>query len=230
MNNSDIRNNILANEGGGYAAFGYSASGLVVDYNNYYSNGTNIGKWNGSTDVNNLTAWQTATTQDANSLVANPVFVSTIDLHPNQALIDGAGITITNYTTDIEGNTLDTPPDLGAYQFTATGDNAGILSLLPEAPFNPNTYPVSIELFNNGPSTLTSDSLYWSVNEVAQTPLLWSGNLAENMSESVTLGNYQFDEITAYEIKVWSSSPNGQMDINQADDCLLYTSPSPRDS
>jgi len=156
--NADIRNNIITHEGGGYAANGYSDTGLVLDYNNYYSNGANIGKWNG-TNISDFTAWQTTTTQDANSVFASPVFMSASDLHPNQALIDDAGVTIAGYTTDIDDTTRGTPPDMGAYEFTATGDNAGVISLLPETPFDPNTYPVTIELFNNGPSTLTSDSL-----------------------------------------------------------------------
>ena len=224
---TNVFNNIFANEGGGFAVNGYLGTGLVLDYNNYYSTGTILGKWD-NINIENFSDWQANTMMDANSVSANPIFTSADDLHTNQALLDGTGFEITGYSTDIEGTTRNTPPDIGAYEFTATGDNVGISSLSPQAPLDPGTYPVTIELFNNGPSTVTTDSLYWTVNDVAQTPLLWTGNLSANNSETVTLGNFQFDETIGYEIEVWSSSPNGQSDIDTSNDTLivsnLYTS------
>ena len=218
--NLNLKNNIFSNEGGRYAMFGYSISGLVSDYNNFYSTTNNFINWDGVV-YPDLESYQMVSMQDSNSVNANPVFTDVVDLHANQSLIDGAGISISTINTDITGATRDDPPDMGAYEFTAMGDNAGILALTPEPQFDPDTYPVIVELFNSGPSVLSSDSIYWSVNGVDQTPILWTGNLNVNASENVTLGNYQFDDATNYEILVWSSSPNGQQDIDLSDDTLL---------
>ena len=220
--NLNVKNNIFVNTGQNKVIKGYSGSDLSLDYNSYYALSSGLAVWDGTT-VNGFSEWQSTTGFDSNSLEANPVFISSTDLHPNQSLIDGGGVELVGYNEDIEGTTRDNPPDMGAYEFTASGDNAGILSLLPQTPIDPNTYPVSIELFNSGPNVITTDSLYWTVNDVAQPPVFWTGNLAVNSSETVTLGDYQFDEIIGYEIKVWSSSPNGQMDIDQSDDTLLVS-------
>ena len=198
---TNVFNNIFANEGGGFSVNGYSGTGLVLNYINYYSTGTIIGKWD-NINIENFSDWQANTVTDANSVSANPIFTSADDLNANQALLDGTGFEIAGYTTDIEGTTRSTPPDIGAYEFTATGDNVGLSFLSPQVPLDSGTYPVTIEFFNNGPSTVTTDSIYWTVNDVAQTPLLWTGNLSANNSETVTLGNFQFDETIGYEIKI----------------------------
>ncbi len=220
--NTDIRNNIFSHQGGGLAIYSYAATNLVQDYNAYHNTGSNFGNWQ-DTNYSNLADWQATSSQDANSINANPVYTSTTDLRPNQALIDDAGAAIAMYPLDIEGTTRSTPPDMGAYEFTATGDNSGITYTAPLTPFDPGTYPVSVDLMNNGPSILMTDSLYWEVNGVAQTPVAWAGNLNVGDSESVALGNYQFDEITEYEIRIWSSRPNGMTDIDPMDDTLVIS-------
>jgi|GEM_PF-911762 len=217
---TDIRNNIFSNEGGGLAVQAYSTTSSTQDYNAYYTTGSNLGSWQ-DVSYTDLADWQTVSALDANSVAANPVYTSNTDLRPNQALIDDAGTEITTYSIDIEGTTRSTPPDMGAYEFTAMGDNADIVFATPQVPFDPGTQAVTVNLMNSGPSILTSDSLYWTVNDVAQTPILWAGNLAVGDSENVTLGNYQFDEITEYEINIWSSRPNGAADIDPSGDTLL---------
>jgi len=219
---TDIRNNIFSHEGDGLAIQAYSTTSTTQDYNAYYTTGSNLGSWQ-DVSYTNLAAWQTASTLGANSVTANPVYTSNTDLRPNQALIDDVGVEIATYPIDIDGITRGTPPDMGAYEFTATGDNAGITFAAPQAPLDPASVPVTVDLMNSGPSILTSDSLYWTVNDVAQTPVLWTGNLAVGDSENVTIGNYQFDEITAYEIRIWSSLPNGGMDVDPTDDTLVIS-------
>jgi trimeric autotransporter adhesin len=57
-------------------------SGLTVNNNVYFANGTGgvFGRFN-NLDVLSLAAWQTAVGQDAASISADPLFVSTSDLH-----------------------------------------------------------------------------------------------------------------------------------------------------
>ncbi|QLQ06912.1 MAG: hypothetical protein HZY76_13270 [Anaerolineae bacterium] len=77
--------------------------------------GTNLG-YLGAAQAT-LAAWQTATGQDANSISADPLFVSTTDLHlsgPSSPAVD-AGTPIAGITIDIDGDTRSaTTPDIGA--------------------------------------------------------------------------------------------------------------------
>jgi len=66
-----------------------------------------------------LAAWQTATSQDANSISANPEFISDTDLHitAGSTVVAGMGVTIATVPTDIDGDTRLNPPDIGADEF-----------------------------------------------------------------------------------------------------------------
>lgn len=96
-----------------------TATTINLNYNDYFANGTGgvLGQW-GTTNTATLTDWQTASTQDANSLNANPQFASLSDLRPlfGSAVID-AGTPVPGITTDILGAVRDTlTPTLGAYE------------------------------------------------------------------------------------------------------------------
>lgn len=99
------------------------------NYNNFYINGSNAQSnigcvgGNGGTFHQTLTAWQTASSQDANSVSVLPEFVSATDLHLNEssnANLDGLGTPIAGITTDIDNEVRNaTNPDMGADEFTA---------------------------------------------------------------------------------------------------------------
>ncbi len=107
--------------------FIWAAGGL--DYNNIYVNVANtnvaaggVGSVATFTDEATLTDWQLVFSpqQDANSLSANPEYVSTTDLHiqeisPNMQM----GVKITSITEDFDGNfrLLEKYPSIGADEF-----------------------------------------------------------------------------------------------------------------
>ncbi|MEK9830379.1 MAG: fibronectin type III domain-containing protein, partial [Schleiferiaceae bacterium] len=112
-----INNNIFVNTGGGYA-FEASSSApagthFTADYNNYYASSSSpFGP--GSTT---LSAWQTASSQDANSVWGDPLFVSATDLHVQGSAANNAGTPV-GVATDIDGDTRSTTtPDIGADEF-----------------------------------------------------------------------------------------------------------------
>jgi parallel beta-helix repeat protein len=77
-----VKNNILYNNGNGYAFYTNNTSNVIEsDYNVFYSNGNNIGYW-GSARAN-LAAWRAATGTDANTIDKAVSFsdVSNGDLH-----------------------------------------------------------------------------------------------------------------------------------------------------
>lgn len=113
----NFRNNIFANTqttGARYSVYITAAASVftAIDYNDYFAQ--NVGFIGGSARTT-LPDWQTATGGDANSKSVDPLFVSSSDLHlqagsPMRSMaISGTGI-----TTDIDGDTRDANPDIGA--------------------------------------------------------------------------------------------------------------------
>ncbi|MDO7566136.1 MAG: hypothetical protein MUR14_01280, partial [Schleiferiaceae bacterium] len=117
-----VKNNIFTNTGGGYAAEASSAAVagtyFTADYNVYNATGTSPFKYNNSAAAT-LAAWQTATSQDANSAFGDPLFSSATDLHAQGALADNAGTPV-GTLTDIDGDSRSTTtPDIGADEYAA---------------------------------------------------------------------------------------------------------------
>jgi hypothetical protein len=130
----DLKDNIFFNtqtSGGGAAAKSYALgmttttatmSNLSSNYNDLFTSGANAsftrtGSLDTSgTDQANLGAWQAASGKDPNSISADPLFVSTSDLHltcGSPAL--NAGTPIGVVTVDFDGQARDAAlPDIGA--------------------------------------------------------------------------------------------------------------------
>lgn len=106
----------------------------------------------------------------------------------------------------------------------ATATDAGIFAITnPGDSVCAGSQPVQVTLKNWGPSDLTSATIHWSVNNVAQTPLAWSGNIPLNGTANVTLGNYTFATGTTYAIKAYTHEPNTQNDTVNTNDTLVKT-------
>ena len=103
-----------------YGVYMSTTTATVFELNNndYYLDGTGaVFGYYGGTAYSTLADWQTATTQDANSLSSNPEFISTTDFRPaNTSPLIGAGLTIAGITTDIIGDLVMEPPTIGAYE------------------------------------------------------------------------------------------------------------------
>jgi parallel beta-helix repeat protein len=125
-----FRNNIISITRGGTGIkscmyMNTAATTFTSNNNDLYISsaaGTNnTGRFNG-TDHATLTAWQTASNQDALSLSTLPLFTapSTGDLKPNSSALDNRGLPVTGITTDILGLVRNTStPDIGAFEFSA---------------------------------------------------------------------------------------------------------------
>ncbi|MCC7430171.1 right-handed parallel beta-helix repeat-containing protein [bacterium] len=143
--NVTLKNNIFFNNktaGAAYAIYKGGGSFLSSDNNNFYVNTINpnakIGFW-GSTAQTTLADWQTASSQDAASLNSLPPFISTTDVHINPTQftpMDNAGTSIAGITTDIDNETRNSPPDIGADEFGGVilTHDVGILGTIS---FNP---------------------------------------------------------------------------------------------
>jgi hypothetical protein len=213
VNTRNFSNNIFSNQrtnsgaGKSYAVqvAGTAANpaGLTLNYNDYYVSGTGtvFGRFN-SADVASLAAWNTAVGQDANSISADPLFVSTTgatpDLHVSAGTpIEGVGINIASVTNDFDGDvrTSSTPVDLGA--------DAGNFMSYPVINFTPlantcvTTSRTLVATITDVDGVPTSGSglpvLYWKIGSGSYTAVtatsLGSDQYEFSFGSGVAVGN-----------------------------------------
>jgi len=101
-------------------------------------------------------------------------------------------------------------------------NDAGITAITnPHSLVAPNTYNVEVTLKNFGSYNLTAVDINWEVNGLPQTAMGWTGNLAQNVSQtSVPIGSIAFTS-GQYTIKSWTSLPNGSNDANTNNDTTV---------
>lgn len=100
--------------------FATSTTTFTSDFNGVFKNAANSHVGYNGANRTTLTDWQTATTQDANSVFANPYYtdVATGNLEPRTPALDNEGTPITGITTDIRNVSRSaTTPDMGAWEF-----------------------------------------------------------------------------------------------------------------
>lgn len=151
-----FNNNISITRGGTGANWGMyinTASATISSNNNNVfvngaSNTNNFGFYGGSARQS-LTAWNTASSQDAATQTVDPVYLNPVigNFMPTNGSLDDKGTPITGISTDIVNATRNaTTPDVGAYEFTVlpcagspvAGTISGPTSACLGAPFTLN--------------------------------------------------------------------------------------------
>jgi hypothetical protein len=227
---NDVRNNSFAiyNSTTGYAIY-ISAVAYVtaVDYNNYYAPGSSNFIYIGA-------AYTTATYVggggfNVNSRNGDPVYQNLANnLHTTGNQLHDGGTNV-GVTTDIDGDPRPLAPtalyDIGADEFTPSLNDAGVTALTsPAQPFGPGVQTVNTVIYNYGSATLTSATINWDVNSVLQTPAAWTGSLATFTSSTpFTLGTFNFLPGNTYNMRFWTSNPNGVTDDNMLNDTLYLS-------
>lgn len=217
-----IKNNSFVNTGIGYAAYINTPAGISsFNYNNIYTTGTKYAYWSG--DVANMAALQLSSADNANSISADPIYTSSTDLHAGSASLYNAATPISGITVDYDGDTRDaTTPCIGADEFVLVVDDAGISSLIsPVATCPGDTANVIVNLMNYGLDTLFTCTIDWEVNSVSQSSFAYSDTLLPAQSANIALGTYVFSAGISYNIKFWTSSPNGVTDLQTSNDSLV---------
>ena len=215
-----LKNNIITNFGNGYSLYvGSSSNVSASDYNNIYtSTSSKYAYWQG--DRANLTALKSASGKDVHSKSVDPSFFANFDYKMNSAVLNNAAIPISGITDDIEGNIRSTStPDIGTHEYSYIALDAGIASI--DAPVNPlfaGSNAIHATLKNFGSTTLTNTSIYYSVNGSTPSVYAWTGSLASGITaDSINIGSFAFTG-GMNNIKVWSSSPNGNSDLININD------------
>ena len=99
--NIELTNNIFMNSGSGYSYYIFTASAISSsDYNDLYTNGTNLAYWNGP--LTTLADLQTVSGMDLHSVSVDPQFASNTDLHVSARGLDSSAIPILWILSDID--------------------------------------------------------------------------------------------------------------------------------
>ena len=223
----DYTDNNVVNTGGGYAVSVTSSSYVAsMDFNNYYvpTSSVYLGSWSGTAEAN-LGDWQIASSMDANSVSLDPIYASATDLHPNASGIYHKGIPVSGINDDIDGIKRNaSTPSIGASEFTPVNLDAGIIAVNSPSPgFCAGKLPINVTLKNYGTNTLTSVTIYLSINGGSPAATSWTGSLAQGNTQLVNLGSTTFSGGTLYTLQAYSSLPNGKTDGNTKNDTTEVT-------
>lgn len=210
-----------------------AATGYVLSNNNYHfkvpagSTNNHTGFYN-ATNRTTLADWQANVPFDLNSNAADPMFrtyITATPFMPGNDTLNNAGFnTFALAPRDFTGALRSTTPDIGAVEFSAPADDAGLTRILsPLSPIQLGAQNVTAMLRNYGRTNITSANLEWSVNDTLQTPSSYFGNLAPNDSAVATLGLYNFANNGFFRIKAWSAMPNAAMDSFPFNDTTTIT-------
>ncbi len=225
--NLEIKNNVFANNGGGYAIkMPVQPTGFQLDFNDYFTTGSQLAELNGS-NIQQLSNWQSATGMDANSFSFNPYYMSATELRPFQRELNGAGIPITGVLFDIDNQIRDAnAPDIGADEFMVDFGLIQLLSPDLHCELTAND-TVTVQLKQFGDIPFTNIQLAYQVNggtifnEVLvgsiYNDIIYTFNQTQNLSG---YGTYVF--------KVWLVN---SFDDNVNNDTLIverYSNPAPQ--
>lgn len=143
-NTRDIRNNLFCNTRSGGSGKNYTirlagTAGLTCNFNDYYINGSAFLGYL-SVDKTTFSAWTSATSQDANSIIVNPEFVNSTSSSPAdlKACVSLPGTSIVSITSDFGQNNR-VLPQIGAWE--VLGLKSGILT--------PTVYPLKAYVVKN---------------------------------------------------------------------------------
>jgi len=235
----DIRNNIFAHTNASATAVPfYSASTMSsvllnansFNYNNYYTANatTNRAYYNATTYSTTTIIGGGVATYNTNSLVSsnNPSFFSATNLHMTNTGMNG--VVISGYSTDIDGATRVSPPDMGADEIPnpIVSLNMSLDSLVyPGTPNNVvGSTTVAVRLKNLGSTTLTGTTMKYTINGGSAVSETWTGSLAQNDTATFTFSTAFTTALgTVYSLKVWSEAPNGGSDAFTNNDTITQT-------
>nr|MBC8343850.1 hypothetical protein [Bacteroidota bacterium] len=192
--NQNYKNNIFKNSGGGYAAYFNTPTAILSsDYNDFYVSGTNLAYWSGNRT--SLTALQTASSKDANSVNINPPFTSSSDLHLMGTTLSALGTPITSVTVDIDGTPRSaTAPTIGAHEVPLLPWDAGVSNVtapIANAIVNEaSLVPLTVVVKNYGTNNITTMTIQYSVNNGTPVNYLYTGTILPNATETVNLTSF----------------------------------------
>lgn len=229
----EVKNNIFYNARTSTVGLFYSIyiagtfnTGTDLAKNSYYGSASSYKMANiNGLDYNTYGQYSTYMgAADNTSSDFNPNFVNALtrNFAPQDGWFNGNGVAMAHITKDINGVTRSTPIDIGAYEAAPIALDVAYNSLdLPAAPYAAGVQNVNATIRNAGTATITSATINWTVNGVAQTPVNFSGSLAGGATSSaITLGTINAQVGTIYNISYTISNPNSTTEPNTNNNSL----------
>ena len=162
------------------------------------------------------------TSSDFNPNFINPL---TRDFAPQDGWFNGNGIAMPHITKDVNGVNRTSPIDIGAYEASPIALDVAYNSLnVPVAPYASGIQNITATIRNAGTATITSATINWTVNGVAQTPVNFTGSLTGGATSStITLGTLNAQVGTVNNIAYTISNPNNTTEPNTTNNSMSRT-------
>ena len=224
----NVRNNICHTVGTSSYPIYFSSTTYLnapytyVDYNDYYSTGTNIAYVGGAKTT--LAAISAVLTTDVHSVKIAPQYT---DVTTSAALNSFAGLDCPiygNIVYDIDGKQRLFSTNMGAYGKNPSSIDAALVEFIGWSADSiaGNTPTVSVVVGNAGLNTITSLNIGWKFNGVSQPNVSWTGNLASGDTIHVTLGAITY--VSGYNtMEAYVRQVNSGKDSCNTNDTLIVT-------
>ncbi len=116
-----------------------------------------------------------------------------------------------------------------SYPSVSGPNNAAAISVDSPVNYCPGSQTITASIGNAGNNQINSVMVNWELNGVLKTPVSYTSLLdtvggSGNSIASVTLGTENFLADSLYNIKVWTSMPNGVADTSNINDTTVYSS------
>jgi len=170
----------------------------------------------------NFSVWQSTTGSDANSLLTEPQYYSTTDLHINNSLLpNGAGQPLPEVTEDIDGEPRDPlNPDIGADEYDINMATFNDIEMVGEAFLSTPCTPASsvkIKVANHSSNTVTSFTAVHRLFGTLRDSSVYNVTILPGDTVIVDLGNFLFRGGTQYDYFFKVTLPNGFPDNHYND-------------
>lgn len=226
--------NIFANFASGFAFHAENnilSMNLIVasDYNCYFSTGSYLAQL-GSQYINNglgIGAISVVTQKDVHSLVTDPGFYASHNLHSFALALNGSAIPLVGVNEDMDGQPRSaTTPDIGADEFNLSSMDAGIIALLDPLETDTQNRVVTMKavLRNFGTSPLTSVAVSRVLNQDMPVTIPWSGLLAPGASDTITMGSFTVPSLD-YRLRLYTYLTGDTLHGNDTLDIQLFGLP-----
>ncbi|GAA4335373.1 PKD-like domain-containing protein [Flaviaesturariibacter amylovorans] len=220
-----VRNNILQHFGTGncyYLADFTPDASLVINYNNAFTNGSNVGRVFSTQQT--WAQWQAAGRDVAGTNLRPRFLDSLTNLHLNRAFngLDNTGTPV-DVATDFDGEARNAgTPDVGADEFKPYDHEAALVRFdSPLTPFTAGPTDIRVTIRNFGQQPLASAQVHYTINGVAGPVFTFPGTVAYGDSAmNVVIGNYTSVAGRVDTIRVWVSAPNGAADEFNGNDTI----------
>ena len=217
-------NNIVSTSAGyGISISQNTAGDVQCNNNNIFVTGGAILANYQFTNYTTVATFQTAGGTFVNNVSKNPLYVSNTNLHVLELSLRTNGTPLGYVVNDIDNDTRGiVNTTIGADEIVVNNLDMGVSALVtPAKPFAAGNQNITVALKNYGATTITAAIVNWSVNGASQTPFNFTGNIPFGNTVNAIITNYNFVIDSAYNIKFWTSNPNGTADNNLTNDSTI---------